>query len=104
VLRLRKSGDTSPFSLYAFIALPQSNSAVCYMNPVGGIEVGICTIETKLIKSSGFPQLKLATHELTHFPHHFCLYIIAEVGKKVAYGEGLVSPKASGDKIPADLY
>jgi hypothetical protein len=29
---------------------------------------------------------------------------MAEVGKKVAYGERLVSPEAFGDKIPSNLY
>jgi len=29
---------------------------------------------------------------------------MAEVGKKVAYGKGLVSPEALGNKIPTDLY
>jgi hypothetical protein len=29
---------------------------------------------------------------------------MAEVGKKVAYGKGLVSPETLGDKIPPDLY
>jgi len=66
--------------------------------------VGICTIETELITSLGFPQMKLAAYESPYFPHHFCLYTNSVVGKKVAYGKGMVSPEALGDKIPCDLY
>jgi hypothetical protein len=66
--------------------------------------VDICTIETKLIQSLGFPQLKLATLESAHFPIIFVCIQMAEVGKKVAYGKGLVSPEAFGDIIPSDLY
>jgi hypothetical protein len=29
---------------------------------------------------------------------------MAEVGKKVAHGKGLVSPEAFGNKIPSELY
>jgi hypothetical protein len=29
---------------------------------------------------------------------------MAQVGKKVAHGKGLVSPEAFGNKIPTDLY
>ena len=66
--------------------------------------MGICTIETQLIASLGFPELKLAAHESPYFTHNFCLYTNSVVGKKVAYGKGMVSPEALGDKIPSDLY
>ena len=49
------------------------------------------------------------TEALLHMSHSSSLIFfvciqMAEVGKKVAYGKGMVSPEAFGDKIASDVY